>query len=85
MGFTTTTGVHADAVSPSWLFPSVFCATRVGAFALGTIASPADAKACRDSKGKFTKCGPTVMMKKPCRDAKGKFAKCKDAMSAKKM
>jgi hypothetical protein len=33
----------------------------------------ADAKACRDAKGKFTKCKTPV---KQCRDSKGKFKKC---------
>ena len=34
----------------------------------------ADAKQCRDAKGKFTKCKTTAMTR--CRDSKGKFKKC---------
>ncbi|HEY0393018.1 MAG TPA: hypothetical protein VGD01_00860 [Candidatus Elarobacter sp.] len=46
------------------------------------LSTAADAKSCRDAKGKFVKCPPPMtnsmgMMKKPCRDAKGKFIKCK--------
>lgn len=69
------------------LVSSVFSAALVAAFALGSVATPADAKACRDAKGKFTKCAPAMSMtaKKPCRDAKGKFTKCgASAMTAKK-
>ena len=46
----------------------------VAALSLG-----ADAKSCRDAKGKFVKCPPAAMMpmkKKPCRDKKGHFVKC---------
>jgi hypothetical protein len=53
------------------------------ALALAFVASlslGADAKSCRDAKGKFVKCPPSAMapMKnKPCRDKKGHFMKCK--------
>jgi len=45
------------------------------AFAFVTVlgAGLADAKTCRDAKGKFTKCKPAVTH---CRDSKGKFKKC---------
>jgi len=54
------------------------------ALALAFVASlslGADAKSCRDAKGKFVKCPPTAMgtmpmKKKPCRDKKGHFIKC---------
>jgi Ni/Co efflux regulator RcnB len=38
----------------------------------------ADAKQCRDAKGKFTKCKTTktASSKTRCRDSKGKFKKC---------
>jgi len=37
----------------------------------------ADAKQCRDAKGKFTKCKTTkTMTMTRCRDKKGKFKKC---------
>jgi len=44
-------------------------------------ASTADAKSCRDAKGKFIKCPPPAAASAPakpkqCRDAKGKFVKC---------
>jgi len=48
-------------------------------------ASVADAKACRDAKGKFIKCpqmvsgpaaAPGKAKPKQCRDAKGHFTKC---------
>ncbi|GAC1447394.1 MAG: hypothetical protein PVSMB8_05930 [Vulcanimicrobiaceae bacterium] len=64
---------------------SLLATALVGAFALATVASPADAKACRDARGKFTKCAPTTTVKKPCRDAKGKFIKCHGATSGKQM
>ena len=69
------------------LIASVFSAALVAAFALTSVATPADAKACRDAKGKFAKCPPATAMtaKKPCRDAKGKFVKCgASTMTAKK-
>ncbi|GAC1612992.1 MAG: hypothetical protein NVS3B27_09730 [Novosphingobium sp.] len=45
--------------------------------ALAIIASPAYSAACRDSHGKFIKCGHAAV-KKPvrCKDAQGKFARC---------
>ncbi|MBC5810519.1 MAG: hypothetical protein GIW95_06665 [Candidatus Eremiobacteraeota bacterium] len=48
------------------------------AFLIG-LSGVADAKSCRDAKGKFVKCKTSVTTpaKKPCRDAKGKFIKCK--------
>jgi hypothetical protein len=53
------------------------------ALALAFVASlslGADAKSCRDAKGKFVKCPPSAMapmpMKKKCRDKKGHFIKC---------
>ena len=48
------------------------------AFMIG-LAGAADAKPCRDAKGKFVKCKTTMQMpmKKRCRDAKGHFIKCK--------
>ena len=43
--------------------------------ALGSGAT--SAKACRDAKGKFTKCATTSSAPATkCRDAKGKFTKC---------
>ncbi len=47
------------------------------AFSLAAFAS-ADAKPCKDAKGKFTKCPVAAAPAKPvtCKDAKGKFAKC---------
>jgi hypothetical protein len=47
---------------------------------LASMAAGADAKNCRDAKGKFVKCAPThpMTMAKHCRDPKtGKFMKCK--------
>jgi len=50
------------------------------AFSLAAFGATAvDAKACKDAKGKFTKCpvaaaAPAKPVK--CKDAKGKFAKC---------
>jgi hypothetical protein len=42
------------------------------------LAAAADAKPCRDAKGKFVKCKTTVQTPvKRCRDAKGHFMKCK--------
>ena len=40
--------------------------------------SPASAKPCRDTKGKFIKCPPAAAAKASakCRDTKGHFAKC---------
>ena len=49
------------------------------AFSLAAFGSTAvDAKACKDAKGKFTKCPVATAPAKPvkCKDAKGKFAKC---------
>jgi hypothetical protein len=46
----------------------------VAALSLG-----ADAKSCRDAKGKFVKCPPSAMApmkKKACHDKKGHFIKC---------
>lgn len=45
--------------------------------ALAVVSSPAFAAPCRDSHGKFIKCGH-VAAKKPvrCKDAKGKFVRC---------
>lgn len=38
---------------------------------------PANAAACRDAKGKFTKCADKAPAKATkCKDAKGRFAKC---------
>lgn len=47
------------------------------AFAV-SLGTSADAKSCRDAKGKFVKCPPAATATAPakCRDAKGKFAKC---------
>lgn len=45
------------------------------AVALAFGASSAYAAACKDAKGKFTKCPPPAASTK-CKDAKGKFAKC---------
>ena len=45
------------------------------ALMVSSAAAPTSAAACRDSKGKFTKCvakAPVVR----CKDAKGRFAKC---------
>jgi hypothetical protein len=41
---------------------------------LGSSASIATAKPCRDAHGHFMKC---KMVKKQCRDGHGKFMKCK--------
>jgi hypothetical protein len=49
----------------------------LSALALLSSAGIADAKPCRDAKGKFVKCEKKAAPKKPCRDAKGKFTKCK--------
>lgn len=44
---------------------------------IALIASPAFAKPCRDTHGKFIKCATTAPAKSvKCKDAKGKFAKC---------
>ncbi len=50
--------------------------TMFALVALSLLATPAAAKPCRNSHGKFVKCAKVV---KPvrCRDAKGHFAKCK--------
>ena len=44
--------------------------------AAALLSSPAMSAACRDSKGKFTKCPPVAAKAVRCKDAKGKFAKC---------
>lgn len=45
------------------------------AFALSAFS--ADAKPCRDAKGKFTKCPPAAAAPKHCKDPKTKkFTKC---------
>jgi hypothetical protein len=44
-----------------------------------SMASSADAAACRDAKGKFITCPPAPMVKKSCRDGKGKFIACASA------
>ena len=55
-------------------FISAACAL---AFMIG-LAGAADAKPCRDAKGKFVKCKTTVQTPvKRCRDAKGHYMKCK--------
>ena len=44
---------------------------------LGVAAPAAATPACRDAKGKFTKCPEKAPAKAArCKDAKGKFAKC---------
>lgn len=56
--------------------------SMTAAFALALTmvsAGAADAKACRDAKGKFIKCPAAASAPakpKKCKDAKGKFAKC---------
>lgn len=60
---------------------SVLSTAIIATFALATIASPADAKACRDTSGKFAKYPPAVSgvamgPKKSCRDAHGHVATC---------
>ena len=52
------------------------------AFSLAAFGA-ADAKPCKDAKGKFVKCPAAAPMKAAkCKDAKGKFTKC-DAPGAK--
>lgn len=67
---------------------SILSGAIIATFALATVASPADAKACRDAKGKFAKCPPAMSMsmgtKKRCRDTKGHFVKCGSMMMDKK-
>ncbi len=65
---------------------SVLSSAIIATFALATVAAPADAKACRDAKGKFAKCPPAMSMgmKKRCRDTKGHFVKCGSMMMDKK-
>ena len=62
------------------LISSVLSTALVAAFALGAVATPAGAKACRDANGKFAKCASASSSmggpKKACRDAKGHFVKC---------
>ena len=54
--------------------------TLVGAALLAvTLTGVAEAKQCKDDKGKFIKCPPaaaTPAPKQVCKNAKGKFAKC---------
>lgn len=45
------------------------------ALAIGGLSAPVSAAACKDAKGKFTKC-PVTTPAKRCKDDKGKFAKC---------
>ena len=68
---------------------SILSSAIIATFVLASVASPADAKACRDAKGKFAKCPPAMSAmgvgpKKRCRDTKGHFVKCGSMMMAKK-
>ena len=54
-----------------------FLIAVTAAFAIAAVPMTAEAKPCRDAKGKFIKCPTTgAAPKKQCRDAKGKFIKC---------
>jgi len=58
----------------------VIATAAILAFSLA-VSGAADAKSCKDAKGKFTKCPPAAAAPAnktvtKCKDAKGKFAKC---------